>query len=50
MAKKHEWETVGIAHQQCKVCGAKRFGKPGGWGRAMNKDFTKSVRYCEDSK
>lgn len=45
MAKMHQWRTVGVAHEVCHVCGATRWGKPGGWGRAM-KDG-KSVKYCK---
>ena len=46
MAKMHDWRKGDwVAQLICARCGATRWGKPGGWGRAM-KDG-KPVKYCE---
>ena len=50
MNKKHNWQVMRIngvmCKQVCSVCGALRFAKPGGWGRAMAPDFKSARRFC----
>lgn len=48
MAKMHKWRRHPdgkVAHQVCIVCGATRWGIPGGWGRAMLDG--KPTKYCK---
>jgi len=35
-----------MCKQVCKVCGAVKFARPGGWGRTMAPDYKASRRYC----
>ena len=51
MKYRHQWrKTDQVAKQQCAVCKAVRFGKPGGWGRAGDADTGKPVGvYCDST-
>ena len=43
--KRHKWMVVGVAQEVCSQCGAWRWGRPGGWGRAMKNG--RPAKYCD---
>ncbi len=51
MKQRHQWKkTNQVAKQECVVCKAVRYGKPNGWGRAVNPETHEIVgAYCDAS-
>lgn len=49
MKHRHQWRmTEQVAKQECVACNAVRYGKPGGWHRAINPITKNPVgAYCD---